>query len=180
MRRGVRLICHSRRVLPFVPLSIQAGVMYIGLHTPYLRARHPHVKALDYFHHTPYSEELCNQTITENLGWQLPPGCLSFWRADCAMDDLKNLLLTATMGVNYRDSYLSNMVRDGIISRAEGLRRLRREARISPKRIRAVERVLGCDVKQALAAGLRRLHQEDRLSPERVQAVEGLWGDQLE
>ena len=129
-------------LLPLIPTGAKAAILYINPHTPYLRLRYPDILRWDYFFHEEYDEAECVNVVTSELGWELPPGCNSGWRADCSIAELKNLLFRQGSGASYIDTYLSNMVRSGDISRDEALARLAREGKVSEHRLEHVARVL--------------------------------------
>lgn len=71
-----------------------------------------------------------------------PPGCNSYWRADCSMAEVKSSMFRQMVGVSYMETYLSNMVRSGHITRGEALARLRNEGKTSQRRLEHVAQVL--------------------------------------
>ena len=157
LRRSLTFLLRNPRVVPLLPLGFKGALLYLSPHTPYLRLRYPGILRLDYFRHVPYDEAECTRVITSELDWRLPPDCRGYWRADCAMDDLKNVLFEHTVGATYRDSYFSNMVRFGALSREEGLRRLQHEGPASPERIASVAKVLGVEIGLPIVPSARRL-----------------------
>lgn len=146
VKRGLEFLARHPRVIPLTLIGFKAASLYVSPHSPYLRIRYPDIKRIDYFRHVNYDEAKCTQLVTSELGWRLPPDCNSYWRADCAMDDVKNVLFRYTVGTSYRDSYFSNMVRFGAVTRAEALRRLETEGRISPQRVMQVAQTLGVEL----------------------------------
>lgn len=146
LKRGTRLAIGNVDLLPLVPQGFVAALAYINPHTPYLRLCYRDIVRLDYFNHTRYDEQECIRVITNELGWELPPGAHSYWRADCSMAELKNLMFKQLVGASYVDTYLSNLVRAGEISRDEALRRLAIEGTPSPQRLAHVSATLGVQV----------------------------------
>ena len=158
-RRGLGFLLRNPRVIPLLPLGVKSALFYISPHSPYLRARYPDIMRLDYYHHTPYNEEECTRVVRDELGWELPPDCVTYWRADCAMDDLKNAMFHNIVGATYRDSYFSNMVRTGAVTRAEGMRRLQQEGTPVLERIAIVGQVLNMQIDMAMVERARRACQ---------------------
>lgn len=146
LRRGLAFLLRDPRVLSLLPLGLKGALLYISPHTPYLRLRYPGILRLDYFRHVAYDEAECTRIVTTELDWRLPPDCSGYWRADCAMDDLKNVLLQHVVGATYRDSYFSNMVRFGALTRGQALRRLEQEGPPTAERLATVSKVLGIDL----------------------------------
>ena len=143
LKRGISFLMKHPHCVPLIPVGFKASVLYINPHTPYLRLHYSDIVRIDYFRHTKYDESECNSVIISELGWCLPPGCNSYWRADCSMAELKNLLFQRTVGLSYMDAYLSNFLRSGEITRDEALSRLETEGRTSQYRLEHAIRVLG-------------------------------------
>lgn len=142
LRRGIAILVKRPSIIRHLPMGVRASLMYLTPHTSYLQLRYPGVRAVEYFYVRPYDEKDCVRTIREELDWKLPPDYKTDWRADCAFADLKNYMFLKTVGASYMDAFLSNMVRDGMISRDEALRRLAEEGTISWERIRRAVDVL--------------------------------------
>lgn len=146
IRRGLAILAKRPSIIRHLPMGIKAALMYLTPHTSYLQLRYPGVRAVEYFYVRPYDENDCRRTIREELDWKLPPGYKTDWRADCAFADLKNYMFLKTVGASYLDAYLSNMVRDGTITRDEALQRLNQEGTISWERIRHAADVLNLPI----------------------------------
>jgi hypothetical protein len=134
MKKGVNVLKVSTKLWRYLPLGVQASLMYISPHTAYLRFRYPEIFALAYFYFGEWEEKESDEALAE-LGWELPPGCNSTWKSDCSFAELKNIMFRKMTGVGYMDAFLSNMVRAGFISRDEALRRIEVEGRVSVERL---------------------------------------------
>lgn len=141
VRKGSAALIRHRELLRHLRLGVQASVMYVNPHTPYLRLRYPEISAVEYFYYHPWKQEDCERALAA-LGWELPPGCKSTWKTDCAFAEVKNHAFKRMTGVSYVDAFLSNMVRAGALGREEALRRLSVEGVPSEERLRAVCEVL--------------------------------------
>ncbi len=108
--------------------------MYLNPHICYLRIRYPDIYRIDYFHHYEWNESEMKKVLV-SLEWKLPPGCNSTWRADCSFEELKNYMFYKSIGATHIDALFSNMVRMGILSREEALRRIEVEGKISRERL---------------------------------------------
>jgi hypothetical protein len=137
VKMGIGALARSRRLLRHVPLGVQASLMYVHTHTPYLRLRYPGIQAIEYFYYSPWRQEECEKALAE-LGWELPPGCNSTWKSDCSFAEFKNLAFKRMTGLTYLDAFMSNMVRAGAVDREEALRRLKVEGVVSEKRLQDV------------------------------------------
>ena len=134
MKRGAEALKVSSKLWRYVPLGFQAAIMYICPHTPYLRFRYPDILTLEYFCFGEWVEAEIEEALAQ-LGWELPPGCKSAWKSDCSFAEVKNCMFRRMTGVSYMDAFLSNMVRAGILSRSEALRRVEVEGRVSVERL---------------------------------------------
>jgi len=123
-KKGMSLFAKCPSVIRYLPLSVKVSLLYITLHTPYLRLRYPDIYCVDYFFHTKWNEADCIETVRSKLGWELPPGCVVSWKADCDFADIKNYMFYKTTGATYTDAMLSNMIRDGQITREEAMKQL--------------------------------------------------------
>lgn len=131
---GIGLLFKNISVWRYIPMGIQSSLMYINPHTAYLRMRYPNIKAIEFFHYSGWDEAECNQAL-EEVGWELPAGCNSKWKADCTFGEIKNYMFSSMMGATYLDAFLGNMVRAGILDRDEALQRLQTEGKLSMQRI---------------------------------------------
>jgi hypothetical protein len=134
INKGVEALRVSTKLWKYLPLGIQASIMYICPHTAYLRLRYPEILTLEYFCFGDWVEKESEEAL-RHLGWKLPPGCNSTWKSDCSFAELKNYMFQKMTGVSYMDAFLSNMVREGIINRNEALRRIKVEGRVSVERL---------------------------------------------
>lgn len=133
-KKGMVALRVSSELWTYVPLGVQASIMYICPHTAYLRFRYPDIFALEYFCFAEWKETESEEALAD-LGWELPPGCNSTWKSDCSFAELKNYMFRKMTGVSYMDAFLSNMVRAGILSRDEALGRIAVEGQVSVERL---------------------------------------------
>ncbi len=146
LKKGIHLLVRCPQVMRYLFQAAKASVLYLDPHTPYLRMRYSGIKSFEYFYHQSWSESECERIIQEELGWELPPGCWTTWRADCDFAELKNFMFYDTIGATYTDALYSNMIREGQITREEAMRRLAENPMFSRERmIRALEE-MGLDL----------------------------------
>ena len=131
---GIGLLFKNAAAWRYIPIGIQSSLMYINPHTAYLRMRYPNIKAIEFFHYSGWNEAESNQAL-EAVGWILPAGCNSKYKADCTFAEIKNYMFSSMMGATYLDAFLANMVRAGILDREEALQRLQTEGKPSIQRI---------------------------------------------
>ncbi len=141
LKRGINILIRTPALLRYFPMGFKAAVLFLNNETPYLRLRYPGIKTMSYYFHAGYDEKAVDSYLSE-VGWKLPAGCHSSWRADCAFNEIKNYMFKRTSGMTYMDAYLSNMVRAGVLSRDEALKRIEVEGTISQQRIKEVCEIL--------------------------------------
>ncbi len=139
--KGMTVLGKSLALWRYIPIGFKASIMYISPHSAFLRLRYPRIRALEYFYYAGWDESK-NEDILEKVGWQLPAYCNSTWKADCSFDELKNLMFDKMMGITYMDAYLSNMVRAGVLTREEAIKRIGVEGKPSAQRLEEVCRFL--------------------------------------
>ncbi len=139
--RGVSALLQSRRLWRYLPIGVQASILFVNPHTPYLKLRYRNIQAVDYFFIAEWDADAAQSALDE-MGWRLPDYSNSAWRADCDFAEVKNAMFAKMTGVNYLDAYFSNMVRAGAMDREEALLRLATEGLPSPQRIANVATVL--------------------------------------
>jgi len=87
-------------------------------------AGHKRLATVSLFRYIRWDEQEIVSTIEGQLGWKKPAYSQSSWRADCAVNELKNYLYMNTLGFTKHDTLLSGMVRRGLLSREQALQRL--------------------------------------------------------
>jgi hypothetical protein len=143
LKKGMSVVFKCLPVIRYLPLSVKVSLFYITLHSPYLRLRYSDIDCVDYFFHADWREKDCVETIQSKLGWQLPTGCIGTWKADCDFADIKNYMFYKTTGASYADAMLSNMIRDGQITREKALKLLEGNRGISRVRLKRALNTLG-------------------------------------
>jgi hypothetical protein len=108
--------------------------------SPIVRLLYKDRTVIRLFDYIPWNETEVLTTIGKNLGWKKDPDHNSPWRFDCRLDHIKKFLYKNTIGVSELEDLFSKMVREGMITREEGLERLKKED-VTP--LKLVEDVLG-------------------------------------
>jgi hypothetical protein len=116
------------------PVCVQEYFYFLQLDT-IARFFYPKQKLLYLYEYVTWDESIILSTIRKELGWIAPASSTSSWRSDCEVSLLKNHLLKKTIGFTEKDEILSNMIREGMITREEALRRLERENIIPHKEL---------------------------------------------
>jgi hypothetical protein len=141
LMKGVGILTTSPALLKYCLTFLKASVLYVNQYTVYLRVRYPGIVRFDYYHFADWDEGRIN-VVLDNLGWKLPSGCTSTWRADCVFEAVKNTAFEKQLGITYAQAMYSNLIRAGKITRQEALERLKKEG-VSEPRLRKAFNVCG-------------------------------------
>ncbi|HUW09012.1 MAG TPA: ATPase [Anaerolineae bacterium] len=85
------------------------------------------MERLDLFHFIKWDEDQIISTISSQMGWNRRTDGPSTWRTDCMVSCLKDAMYVKTMGMTEKDDFYSKMVRQGLVTREEGLERVANE-----------------------------------------------------
>ena len=85
------------------------------------------IEVLDLFHFIRWNEKEVVSRITKELKWDYPRELRSTWRFDCRIAHLKDYMYMKTIRMTEKDDFYAKMVREGLISRTEALKRLASE-----------------------------------------------------
>jgi hypothetical protein len=84
----------------------------------------------DLFHYIRWDEGEVLTRIRSELGWDYPHDLGSSWRFDCRAGHLKDFMYMKTLKMTERDDFYAKMVREGLITRKDALRRMRKENKL--------------------------------------------------
>lgn len=89
----------------------------------YSRAKKPAdgPQQVNVFDFVQWKQEEIEKTLAEETGWKKPVKSIS-WRYDCILEPLLDLTYKKEFGISTVGVYLSNLIRDGRITRAEALK----------------------------------------------------------
>ena len=92
--------------------------------SPWLKLLYGKVKIVEFFDYVQWDEKKIETTIEKDLEWKKPNDVKSSWRFDCLVHSFKDYFYLNSVGFTERDDLLSNMIREGMISREEALQKL--------------------------------------------------------
>ena len=110
-----------------------------------LRVIAPGIRTVEFYRYIEWNEDTILSTIKSELNWRQDSRSTSSWRFDCALPFLKNYLLKDRVGATEKEDGLSQMVREGMITREMALDRLESETVIPEEVIRELARDIGMD-----------------------------------
>lgn len=89
----------------------------------YSRAKRPLYgpQQVNVFEFVQWEQDLIEKTLAEETGWNKPAKSIS-WRYDCILEPLLDLTYKKEFGISTVGVYLSNLIRDGWITRKEALK----------------------------------------------------------
>lgn len=140
-KTGIQLLRDYPELLSYSLIGLQSSVLYMSCDTAFLKLVYPQINVMNYFYEAEWKESECEENLRK-IGWRMPPGYKSSWRADCSFAKLRDYMLYKTKGLTYSDAFFSNMVRAGVMTRDEALRRIEIEGVISWEKIEEVCRLL--------------------------------------
>ena len=132
--KGIKLIFSNIGIVKYLPIIFKASVLYCNQYSPYLKLKYNKIRPYDFFHYYDWDETEMN-IILDEIGWILPQGCVSTWRADCEFEEVKNYMFMHSVGIRHIHSLYSNLARENKISRKDAIVRSEKEA-FSPARLK--------------------------------------------
>ncbi len=85
------------------------------------------IKKFQIFDYLEWNEREVISRITNELDWKWPEKLRSSWRFDCKVSHLKDYMYMRTLRMTERDDLYSKLIRCGLMSREEALKRLNEE-----------------------------------------------------
>jgi len=92
--------------------------------SPIFKILYRKVRIIEFFDYIQWDEKKIEDTLKRKLSWEKPKNIKSSWRFDCLVHFFKDYIYLNSVGFTERDELLSNMIREGLISREEALHRL--------------------------------------------------------
>ncbi len=82
------------------------------------------IERIDLFHFIKWDEKDIISRITKELNWDYPHELNSTWRFDCKIGHLKDFMYIKTLGLTEKDDFYAKMIREGLMTQEEALKRL--------------------------------------------------------
>jgi hypothetical protein len=139
--KGMNILARSPALFRHLYSFFAASVLYVNQYSVFLRLRYPGIFRFDFYHFADWDEGKIN-AVLKLLGWRLPAGCTSTWRADCVFEAVKNTAFKRQLGITYAQAMYSNLIRGGKMTRENALIRLEKEG-ISEPRLHEALRLCG-------------------------------------
>jgi len=134
-------------VMNYTALKTQYAELTNKRRTKHLLKKNNIMRINPYNGYVHWVEKDIEDVLLNILNWKRCPGMESTARVSCEIDTLRQYLFLRTLGYNDRNVTLSEMIRDGQISRKEGLVKLQKERHIPPQVIADIVVKAGVDSK---------------------------------
>jgi glucosamine--fructose-6-phosphate aminotransferase (isomerizing) len=109
----------------------------------------------------PWDEKAIEKLIVDEYNWEVAPDTQTTWRIDDGTAPFYNYIYYTIAGFSEIDTFRSNQIREGIISRDEGMKLVNEENRPRPDSIKWYCDTIGIDIKQATETinhGIKKLY----------------------
>lgn len=126
-----RALHNIRFLRPKTLIPTIKGYLYSNPYSPMVLIKGRDIAKIDLFHYLPWDEKEVVGRIQDELDWQYPADGAGSWRFDCQIGHLKDYLYMKTLGLTEKDDFYSKLVREGMLTRSEGLKRLQTENEIN-------------------------------------------------
>jgi len=117
---------------------------------------------LNLYAYVPWEEDLIVSTLTEDYGFEIAPDSVTTWRIGDGTAAFYNYIYYNVAGFTENDTFRSNQVREGLISREDALARVRVENRPRFETIHWYLSIIG--LKQDMDQVLQTIHRIPRQS----------------
>jgi hypothetical protein len=141
-------LSNVRYLAPEVLPTIIKGYMFSGPQAPMVRMMGKDLVKVSLFKYLPWDEKKVLTRIREEVGWESPPDNPCTWRFDCTVEEIKHYIYHKLMGVTEKDDFYSRLIRAGVMSRKEALKRIERENAVNVKAVEAVLAEVGISFRQ--------------------------------
>jgi hypothetical protein len=113
----------------YLPVLVK-GYLFANQYSIGSRFYGGHIERIDLFHYIRWDEKDVLSRIARELGWDYPRELRSTWRFDCKIGHLKDYFYMKTLSITEKDDFYAKMVREGILTREDALKRISAENEI--------------------------------------------------
>lgn len=92
--------------------------------SPYLLRKYPEIRTLMFYEYEDWNPIKIKKYV-QQYDWDIPINVQEDWHSDCLFNTFKEYMFQSELGVSYTDAFLSNQIRYGIITREEGIKKLK-------------------------------------------------------
>jgi glucosamine--fructose-6-phosphate aminotransferase (isomerizing) len=102
------------------------------------------------FDYVPWDEKLIEKTLFEEYNWEISPDTTSTWRIGDGTAAFYNYIYYTVAGFSEFDTFRSNQIREGLITREEGLKFIAQENRPRFESMKWYLDTIGVDMERAI------------------------------
>ena len=113
----------------------------------YLLKRHGYFQLFDYY---PWDENVINNTIINEYGWEKAVDTKSTWRIGDGTASFYNYIYTLVAGFSENDTFRSNQIREGMISREKALELIYEENKPRYNSLKWYLEIIGLDFESTI------------------------------
>lgn len=140
-----RALRNFRYLRPQTLLPTIKGYLYSNPYSPMVRFKARDTTKIDLFYYLPWNEKEVVGRIQNELDWLYPEEGSGSWRFDCLIGHIKDYFYLKTLGLTEKDDFYSKLIREGIMMREEGLKRLEIENEVNINSLNKVLNTVGID-----------------------------------
>lgn len=104
------------------------------------------------WHYIPWEEEKIVSTLRGQYGWETEPGSKQTWRTDDGTSPFYNYIYDAIGGFTENDTFRSNQIREGLLTREEAFALVKEENKPRMQALQWYFSAIGMDCEKVLAA----------------------------
>lgn len=120
--------------------TLKAYLSYYGI-------KHNYVNLFKYFE---WNEEEIEKVLLNEYNWELAPDTETSWRIGDGTAPFYNYIYTAVAGFSENDTFRSNQIREGVITREEGMKLILRDNKPRYESIKWYLDMIGVDFEEAI------------------------------
>jgi hypothetical protein len=102
------------------------------------------------FDYVPWDEQKIEKTLFEEYNWEISPDTTTTWRIGDGTAAFYNYIYYTVAGFSEFDTFRSNQIREGLITREEGLKFIEQENRPRFESMKWYFETIGVDMEQAI------------------------------
>lgn len=102
------------------------------------------------WHYIPWDEQRIVSTLKERYGWETEPGTKQTWRTDDGTSPFYNYIYATVGGFTENDTFRSNQIREGVLTREEAIALVREENKPRYKALEWYFNAVGLDGDEVL------------------------------
>ena len=146
---------HNAQILAYYAKAFVTNRGYLNASIPdtlfsYFMYYVAKLEYLDFFDYIPWNETTIVQTIIDRYGWETAPDTTSTWRIGDGTAAFYNFIYWTAAGFTESDTFRAGQVRDGSMTRDEGLRIVEEENRPRWTSLDWYCRTIGIDLERTL------------------------------